>query len=175
MQHFWQEHLKKSILHFIDRTLIRLESESTIELLLEDGYLKLVVDTYNITCTDNLSPEWKHVRINLQPPEECDYFCGGSGDSPSTCVTVQIGNTTLFNVSINVPTQFTSVAIGEGFNGLIQDVGIDTRQPSDPSVAAAKAVFLPQCLCSDGYSLSTDELNCTMGFDSFARYVYMHY
>ena len=128
-----------------------------------------------MTYTDNRNWifEWKHVSISLQNDSMIEM---GSGDSPGNIVTLQINSTTLSEeyIPIDVPSQFSSITIGEGFNGFIQDIGIDTRQPNDSSLTAAKAAFLPQCLCPDGYSLSADERNCIMGSDSIARYVIMH-
>ena len=136
----------------------------------------LNISTHSSTFMNGLmfnAGEWENISISLVPTEA--IFWAGSGDDNTfnTTVTVQINDVMMdqFTVDINMPSQLDNVTIGDSFVGFIQDIGIKAQQCDSLSASAAKAAFLPQCLCPQDYILSPDELGltCTMGSDTLAR------
>lgn len=65
--------------------------------------------------------------------------------------------------SVEFASTITSITIGEGFNGLLQDIRVYVPNlPVQDSqvVIPPEASFLPQCLCPSGNFLSQDETVC---------------
>ncbi len=139
-----------------------------LELRLSSNQLQLAVgsEVSQVSLSGlEFTGSWEYVVFSFITD---NFFpdAGGSGGSDST-VTVN-----LYVNDIQVQTDFTlsshpssisSVVIGDGYSGLLQDVGIEARSMDDSNITSLlreEASFIPQCLCPSNSSLSADEESC---------------
>ena len=151
------------------RTLFRLKTDSeeltfqytavrSIEIISE-GKTEMIA-MYN----SSLVEEWKSVYFTFVRTQ--------SGMLDTVTISTHIGNEPTNVILTEVPfdTISTSVTIGEGFNGFLQDIRVyspvlETTEGSQ-IIVPSEASFLPQCLCPSGSLISEGEAECTMADQS---------
>ena len=113
--------------------------------------------------------DWERLVLVLQPANDTDSESEGSGlmlDLLSNIsVTVYHDEVQLssYMVETDFPDTITSVDVGGGFIGFIQDLGIYPFLLDDSGgslTVPQEADFLPQCLCPTEYQLSANEEAC---------------
>ena len=98
---------------------------------------------------------------------ETDFFTDGSGIAPSTLtVTAFVNEVEVYSGTLEseVPHVISSIAIGGGFTGFVEGIGIDARIPSESDItnpSRTEANFLPQCLCPADSVLAASEEICS--------------
>ena len=160
-----------TVIDFHCRTLFELNNNLALRYNSEqqlEYFLPLLADKNRdiIASYDaSLSGQWKSVFFTIQ--ESFD-----SNNQAIFSLTTHFGDeTSIDSVSLtltDVPfsNAVTSITIGEGFSGFLQDVRVyvPALQVSNDNrvIVPLEASFLPQCLCQSGFSFTQDETQCTM-------------
>lgn len=147
------------------RTLFELNNELAIRLTSEqqlEYFLPQLADKNrdNIAQYDtSLSGQWKSVFFTFQDLDgvftlSTHFGSEAANDAVDRNPTVEYAGT------------ISSITIGEGFNGFLQDIQVyvpKLQSANSQVVIPTEASFLPQCLCSNEYPLiSQRETQCTM-------------
>lgn len=130
---------------------IRYTSEQRLEVVLP----QLTGDTI-ATYSSSLTDQWKSVFFTFQDQSGMlsllTYFGSEAAIDPST-----------LNTSVKFASTITSITIGEGFNGLLQDIRVyvpNSATQNSRMIFPPEASFLPQCFCQNGYSIPQNETQC---------------
>ena len=150
----------------IFRTLLELETDSVgVSLVLVNGVVQVVLGNNTLIVASSVSPDndWNHIILTFE----------------NTTLTSQMSlNLSLFInstqegtavASLNTfPTTLQSATVGNGYTGLLKDVGIYQPALSTDNLDPTPADFIPQCLCYPD-SISTDTSSC-IGTTTHDRY-----
>jgi len=116
--------------------------------------------------------DWKRLVLVLQPTNNTEAESEGSGLVLDTLDILSNISVTIYHdemqlssymLETDFPDTITSIDVGGGFTGLIQDLGIFPFLLDDSGgsvMVPQEADFLPQCLCPMEYQLSTSEEAC---------------
>ena len=136
------------------RTLLEVLTDSIyIKVQLNDDILRVILSflKVNITNEETFSTNifsidvWTHFVITFQ------NTTGGREATQENSVVVDffVNETKSWNVSsqIDFPTALLSSRVGNGYFGVVQDVGLYLPSLIESDLDPKKADFLPQCLC----------------------------
>ena len=147
------------------RTLFELNNELAIRLTSEqqlEYFLPQLADKNrdNIALYDaSLSGQWKSVFFTFQDSDgvltlSTHFGIESANDAVDRNPTVEYAGT------------ISSITIGEGFNGFLQDIRVydpELQTMDSRVVIPTEASFLPQCLCPSEHPLiSQSETQCTV-------------
>lgn len=153
--HYAYIHCNRTLFELNNELVIRYTSEQQLEVFLPQLTEKNrdTIATYDVS----LSGQWKSVFFTFQDQSGTltllTHFGTEAANDPST-----------LNPTVEFATTITSITIGEGFNGFLQDIRVYVPKLeilNSRAVIPPEASFLSQCLCPSGYSISPSETQCT--------------
>ena len=139
-----------------DYLAIRYTSEQQLEYFLPQltDENRNNIETYNVS----LSGQWKSVFFTFQDSDGDFSILTNFGSETPMDPVISFPNT-----GIEFANAITSITIGEGFNGFLQDIRVYAprlQTLNSQVIIPMEASFLPQCLCPSGYSSSQSETQC---------------